>query len=123
MARVKNPFTNAVMSVRGANSFWVVDPNTGQKSKFLIEDYKLDKGVKPAPENKVVPEVKTPAEGAPAPEVKPAPEAAPGAQQVVVKQPDVKPTPEQNPNGVVPNKSGGKPAEKSAGSVLDEWWF
>ena len=42
MVRIKHPITNEIMSVRGAESFWAVNPENGKKSKYLINDYRLD---------------------------------------------------------------------------------
>ncbi|MCK4499453.1 hypothetical protein KAU11_03085 [Candidatus Babeliales bacterium] len=44
MVKVKNPLTNEIMLVRGNESFWVVDEETGEKHKYLIADYKVAKG-------------------------------------------------------------------------------
>ena len=125
MVRVRNPLTQEIMSVRGATTFWVTDGN-GQKHKYLIEDYKVSKGVvpketkpgeTPAVTPAVVPAVapavepKAPAAPAVTPVVK-----APGVQQVVVKQPEA-PAPEGVPSGKTQ-----KPAEKPAEGNKD-WWY
>ena len=101
MVRVKHPITNEIMSVRGAESFWAVDPGSGKKSKYLIADYRLDGKGTPfvAP-----PKVDPPAE-------KPAKEPAEPAEKIVEKPPVVKP-PVEKPPAEAPPAIEMPPAEK-----------